>query len=62
MARKEEKRKEDMRIKYEEGKAIKDKDVAVKKLLEDVRRSKLEQLKQYNIPEKYQMELASKKF
>lgn len=49
-------------MKYEEGKAIKDKEVAVKRKLEEVRKSKLEMLKQYNIPSKYQIELASKKF
>lgn len=62
IALKEEKKKQEMRIKYEEGKAIKDKEAAVKRMLEEVRKSKLEVLKNYNIPAKYQIELASKKF
>jgi hypothetical protein len=62
IALKEERKRQEMRVKYEEGKAIKDKEVGVKRMLEEVRRSKLELLKQYNIPAKYQIELASKKF
>lgn len=62
IARKEEQKRQIFREKYEEGKAIKDKETLIKNMIEEVRKSKLDLLKNYNIPEKYQLELAKKKF
>lgn len=62
IAYKEEMKKQAIREKYEEGKAIKDKDATIKKMIEKVRKEKLDLLKSYNIPEKYQLDLAKKKF
>jgi hypothetical protein len=62
MANLEEKEKQLMRDQYEEGKLIKDKELQLKRQLEEVRLSKLNLLKNMNIPDKYQAELAKQKF
>ena len=49
-------------MKYEEGKSIKDKEVLIKKLIEEVRQSKLHQLEELNIPSKYKVDLSKRKF
>jgi hypothetical protein len=62
MANLDEKEKQLMRDQYEEGKLIKDKETQLKRQLEEVRLSKLNLLKNMNIPEKYQAELAKQKY
>jgi len=57
----EEKQKQDKRGYLEEGKKIKDKLTAEKKLLENIKSEKLGELQDLGIPEKYQAELAKKK-
>ncbi len=55
-------RKQDVRQKYEEGKSIKDREAMIRKMIEDVRQSKLQMMEGMNIPVKYQAELGRRKF
>jgi hypothetical protein len=57
----EEKKKQDKRSYLEEGKKIKDKLAAEKRLLENIKEEKLHDLKTLGIPDKYQAELTKKK-
>lgn len=61
MSLNEEKRKQDKKTYLEEGKKIKDKLAAEKKLLEHIKEEKMSELKSQNVPAKYQAELAKKK-
>jgi len=57
----EEKNKQEKRSLLEEGKKIKDKLSAEKKLLEHIKQEKITELKSQDIPEKYQAELVRKR-
>jgi len=57
----EEKTKQDKRTYLEEGKKIKDNMKAQKKLLEEIKVSKLNELQENSIPKKYAHDLAKKK-
>jgi hypothetical protein len=62
IALKEEMKRQEQRIKYEEGKAIKDKEAEIKRIIEGVRQSKVKFLSDLRIPEKYQADLNKRKF
>lgn len=55
-------KRQEQRIKYEEGKAIKDKEAEIKRIIEGVRQSKVKFLSDLRIPEKYQADLNKRKF
>ncbi len=61
MALNEEKGKQEKRSLLEEGKKIKDKLAAEKRLLEHIKQEKITELKSHDIPDKYQAELARKR-
>lgn len=62
IALKEEQQRQAIRQKYEEGKAIKDKEARIKRTIEEARKSKLDYLSNLGIPEKYITGLGIKKF
>lgn len=57
----DEKKKQEKRNLLEEGKKIKDNLKNQKKVLEEIKQKKLEQLKEESIPEKYTVDLQKKK-